>query len=74
MIAGWRLGLYFIFCISTSLAVALEEFFQEDLIIRPLRDGKVASTFSFTTELQGASPRNPETLGLEDDCELMRRL
>jgi phosphatidylinositol glycan class T len=50
-------------------AVALEEQFQEDLIIRPLRDGRVVSKFSFTTLLKGALPRNPENLGLEDDCE-----
>lgn len=69
MLTGCRRGLCFILCIYTSLAVSLEEQFHEDLIIRPLRDGKVTAKFSFTTELKNAPPRHPESLGFEDDCE-----
>ncbi|KAF9239792.1 GPI transamidase component PIG-T [Melanogaster broomeanus] len=35
------------------------EQYYEDLIIRPLPDGRVGSTFTFTTLLEGASPRDP---------------
>ncbi|EGN97089.1 hypothetical protein SERLA73DRAFT_56706 [Serpula lacrymans var. lacrymans S7.3] len=45
------------------------ERFDEDLHIRPLRDGKVASTFSFTTLLQDASPRDPLSLAYDDESQ-----
>ncbi|KIK81784.1 hypothetical protein PAXRUDRAFT_832609 [Paxillus rubicundulus Ve08.2h10] len=35
------------------------ERYHEDLIIQPLRDGRVISTFTFTTLLEGVSPRDP---------------
>jgi len=44
------------------------EHFEEDLVIRPLRDGRIAARFSFTTTLEGTSPRNPESLGRDDEC------
>ena len=44
------------------------EHFEEDLVIRPLKDGRVAARFSFTTTLENTSPRNPESLGGDDDC------
>jgi phosphatidylinositol glycan class T len=45
-----------------------KEYFDEQLTIKSLRDGKVASRFSFKTVLQGISPRNPQTLGADDVC------
>jgi GPI-anchor transamidase subunit T len=57
-------------CLS-SLGLALKpstEQFDEQLTIRTLLDGKVASHFSFTTLLRGATPRDPATLGFSDDC------
>lgn len=54
-------------CISV-LANASTEQFDEQLTLTPLRDGKIISRFSFKTLLQGASPRNPQTLGLDDSC------
>jgi GPI-anchor transamidase subunit T len=71
MLGGWKCGVCFTLGIWAVLGVATgpDELFQESLIIRPLRDGKVASQFSFTTLVKDATPRNPETLGLEDDCE-----
>jgi phosphatidylinositol glycan class T len=71
MLAGWRCGAYFTLTIWATLGLAAvpRERFQESLIIRPLHDGKVSSQFSFLTSVKDATPRNPETLGLEDDCE-----
>jgi len=54
------------FAINISLAAAFVEEFDETLKIRPLRDGKVASSFSFKTLLKGAAPRNPEYLNADD--------
>ena len=61
----FTLGLWTTLC----LAAVPHEQFHESLIIRPLRDGRVASQLSFSTLIKDAAPRNPETLGLEDDCE-----
>jgi len=44
------------------------EHFEEDLVIRPLKDGRIGARFSFTTTLKDVSPRNPESLGGDDDC------
>lgn len=44
----------------------LGESFDEDLVLKPLRDGRVLSRFAFTTLLHGAEPRDPSTLGEED--------
>ena len=63
----FTLGIWF----TLGLAAASHEQFQESLIIRPLRDGKLSSQFSFVTLVKDATPRNPETLGLEDDGELI---
>ncbi|KAJ7686941.1 Gpi16 subunit GPI transamidase component [Mycena rosella] len=43
------------------------ETFDEELTVRAMRDGKVASRFSFSTLLEGATPRNPQNLSTEDD-------
>lgn len=71
MLASWRFIAGIILATYSALCSASQyhETFEEDLVIRPLKDGRVASKFSFTTLLQDASPRNPETLGLEDDGE-----
>ena len=44
------------------------ERFDEHLTLRTLQDGKVASKFTFTTLLKGASPRNPRILDTSDEC------
>ncbi|KAJ7277954.1 Gpi16 subunit GPI transamidase component [Mycena rebaudengoi] len=56
---------------ALSLAVLglASETFEEKLTIRTLRDGKVASRFSFATVLEGAAPRNPQNLSAEDDSQ-----
>lgn len=53
--------------------VVKSEHFEEDLVIRPLKDGRIGARFSFTTTLEDTSPRNPETLGRDDDCMSSRR-
>ena len=44
------------------------ERFDEHLTVRTLQDGKVASKFTFTTLLKGASPKDPKTLDSSDEC------
>lgn len=74
MQASWkaRLLLGLSLCVST-LANALGEQFDEQLTIQSLRDGKVASTFTFKTSLPGVSPRDPGTLGADDVCAYLLR-
>lgn len=55
-------------CAIRVIASVFGESFQEELVLRPERDGRVVSRFAFMTLLSGASPRDPETLGLEDHC------
>ncbi|KAF9559722.1 Gpi16 subunit, GPI transamidase component [Agrocybe pediades] len=43
-----------------------QEVFDEKLSLRTLQDGKVESTFTFTTLLKGTLPRDPRTLDEED--------
>lgn len=71
MLSGWGRGVGCIFALYATLSVASvpHEVFQEELVIRPLEDGRVASKFSFTTTLKGVLPRHPETLDTDDDCE-----
>ncbi|KAF9651603.1 Gpi16 subunit, GPI transamidase component [Thelephora ganbajun] len=45
------------------------EHFEEDLVIRPLKDGRIGTRFSFTTTLEDVSPRNPESLDGDDDSQ-----
>ena len=45
-----------------------QELFQEELTLRPHRDGTVLGHFAFTTLLKGATPREPEPAHTEDDC------
>ena len=42
------------------------EDYAESLTFRPLRDGKLAARFAFTTLLAGVSPRSPNSL-VQDD-------
>ena len=51
----------------TVLGSATERF-DERLTLRTLQDGRVASKFTFTTLLKGASPRDPKTLDTSDEC------
>ncbi|KAF8139465.1 GPI transamidase component PIG-T [Mycena galopus ATCC 62051] len=53
-------------CLSHSFS---EETFQEELVIRALPDGRVASRFEFSTYLHGATPRNPQNLSVEDHSQ-----
>ena len=57
-----------VLCTTSAAADYSGETFEEELILRPERDGRVVAGFSFKTLLDGAFPRNPETLGLEDQC------
>ena len=52
----------------TVLGSATEQF-DERLTLRTLQDGRIASKFTFTTLLKGASPRDPKTLDASDECE-----
>ncbi|KDQ51566.1 hypothetical protein JAAARDRAFT_81397 [Jaapia argillacea MUCL 33604] len=56
------------YLILGSFAAHTEQF-DEDLVLRSLRDGKVLSRFSFTTRLNGTTPRNPQSLGSEDSSQ-----
>lgn len=66
---GFKLGLLLSLCTTYTLGKIFDEDFHESLVLRPLHDGRVLSSFAFTTLLHGATPRDPETLGAEDDCE-----
>jgi GPI-anchor transamidase subunit T len=69
MKAGWKTK--FLLCLTLCLSTyqtSTREYFDEHLTIKSLRDGKVASRFSFKTVLQDVFPRNPQTLGLDDVC------
>lgn len=46
------------------------EQFDEELVLKPLHDGRLVTRFSFKTLLKGATPRNPATLREDDLCEL----
>ncbi|KAJ4485920.1 Gpi16 subunit GPI transamidase component [Lentinula aciculospora] len=51
-----------VFCLED-----IKEEFKESLSIKSLRDGRVASSFSFKTLLRDAIPRDPQTLAFDDD-------
>lgn len=67
----WGVPFYLFLSLYGSLVLGQNEEFHEELTLRPLRDGRLASRFSFTTLLQGATPRDPETLSMEDDGALV---
>ncbi|KAG2128702.1 Gpi16 subunit GPI transamidase component [Suillus clintonianus] len=57
-------------CLFTpTLGLYRGENYKEDLRIQPLRDGRVSTTFSFVTVLEGAVPRNPKVLGQPDESQ-----
>lgn len=67
MKGSWRYKL--LLCLPLCLPTFgshTREYFSEQLTMKSLRDGKVASRFSFKTTLQDASPRDPQTLGADD--------
>jgi GPI-anchor transamidase subunit T len=55
-----------------SYAGIESEHFEEDLVLRPLKDGRISALFSFTTTLENTSPRNPECLDRDDECTSSR--
>ncbi len=69
---GWKRQVLFAFAFFASLVAGNNEAeqFDEELVLKPLRDGKVAATFTFSTLLKGASPRDPSTLDLDDECNV----
>ena len=69
---GWKDQVLLIFAILVSLVAGSggHEQFDEELLVKPLRDGRVAATFSFTILLKGASPRDPNTLDSDDECNV----
>lgn len=62
---GWLL-LFFAGC--TSAYELNQEYFDEELKLSPLQDGRVSATFSFETILKGAAPRDPRLLNAADAC------
>ncbi|KAF5385406.1 hypothetical protein D9757_005423 [Collybiopsis confluens] len=52
---------------SLTFVLGQTEEFQEKLSIKSLRDGRVASSFSFSILLRDASPRDPRFLAFDDD-------
>ncbi|KAL7279582.1 hypothetical protein ACG7TL_005984 [Trametes sanguinea] len=59
----------FVLALHLVAASAQGELFDEDLTLRPLRDGRLEARFSFTTLLKGASPRDPESLRQDDEAQ-----
>lgn len=59
------ISLFLFTFLSCGLA---QEFFDEKLVLKSLKDGKVASTLTFTTVLRNASPRDPKHLHEDDVC------
>ncbi|KAJ3515829.1 hypothetical protein NLJ89_g1507 [Agrocybe chaxingu] len=70
MLLGYRL-IWPATLLHLCLAVlgSQSELFTEKLTINSLQDGKVASKFTFTALLKGASPRDPKTLDGEDESQ-----
>lgn len=65
------IGLLLSLATTSTLGRILNEEFNESLVLRPLPDGRLLSAFSFRTLLRGAVPRDPETLGSEDESEFL---
>ncbi|KAI3596768.1 pigt protein [Moniliophthora roreri] len=64
--AGW-LCFLLLLCSPSIAQDNHDEEFKESLSIRSLRDGRVASSFSFRTLLKNATPRDPRSLTLNDE-------
>lgn len=58
------------YLLTPSLCLHQHEIYKEHLRVQPLRDGRISTTFSFVTVLEGAVPRNPTALELTDECVL----
>ncbi|KAI8986119.1 Gpi16 subunit GPI transamidase component [Trametes punicea] len=59
----------FLLALHLLAASAHSELFEEDLTLRPLRDGKLEARFSFTTLLRGTTPRDPQSLTGDDKAQ-----
>ncbi|KAI0093428.1 GPI transamidase component PIG-T [Irpex rosettiformis] len=59
----------FLFLSAHVFSIHAQEFFQEQLTLRPHRDGTVLGHFAFTTLLKSATPREPETIRIEDTSQ-----
>jgi hypothetical protein len=55
------------YLLTPSFCLHRLENYKEDLRVKPLRDGRVSTTFSFLTVLEDAVPRHPTTLELPDE-------
>ena len=69
-----KLGCRWKYCFLLALHIvgtwAYSEQFDEDLTLRPLRDGKLSARFQFTTLLRGSHPRDPQELHVNDEGTL----
>ncbi|RPD56728.1 Gpi16 subunit GPI transamidase component [Lentinus tigrinus ALCF2SS1-7] len=63
----WRASLVLV--LHLAAVGAASEQFDEDLTIRPLRDGKLSARFSFSTLLKDATPRDPQQLSSDDEAQ-----
>ncbi len=61
----WRAALVLV--LHLAAVGAASEQFDEDLTIRPLRDGKLSARFSLSTLLNNAKPRDPQQLSGDDE-------
>lgn len=59
---------FFLFLVGCSGVYGHEEYFNENLKISSLQDGRVSTTFSFETILKGVPPRDPRLLNAPDSC------
>ncbi|KAA1470982.1 Gpi16 subunit, GPI transamidase component [Dentipellis sp. KUC8613] len=63
----WARGITALVCaLLVSPTSGRHEEYDEDLVLRPLPDGKLLARFAFTTLLAGAVPRAPASLEDED--------
>ncbi|THH31595.1 hypothetical protein EUX98_g2584 [Antrodiella citrinella] len=71
MLLGGYLKFGLILSLGTpfTLGRIFNEEFDETLALRPLLDGRLLSAFSFKTLLRGATPRDPGSLGVEDETQ-----
>ena len=66
-----KLGCRWKYCFLLALHIvgtwAYSEQFDEDLTLRPLRDGKLSARFQFNTLLRVSHPRDPQKLHVDDE-------
>ncbi|RDX44133.1 Gpi16 subunit GPI transamidase component [Lentinus brumalis] len=63
----WKTALVLV--VQLAAVGAASEQFDEDLTIRPLRDGKLSARFSFSSLLKDARPRDPQQLSNDDEAQ-----